>query len=165
MGIEIPNSLISDVHSGLAMSLTLKAQASHLGRDKCYSMLQECYSFPMMRQCVQMYIKYCEPCHLHNSQKLQKCPHILKSIPVPAKCFSKLGVDLIGPLKPSNGKQYIISCVDHFLKYIKAKATENKTGSEVTTFLYKLICRYGVMDITITDQGNYHSFLLLLLFY
>ena len=153
MDIERQNSLISAVHSGLGTSLTSRAHASHLGRDKCYSTLQECYSIPMMWQHVQMYIKYCEPCQMQNSRKLQKCPHVLKSIPVPAKCFSKVGVDLIGPLKPSNGKQYIISCVDYFSKYIEAKPTANKTGSEVATFLYELICRYGIMDITITDQG------------
>ena len=157
MDIERQNSLISAVHSSLGMSLTSRAQAYHLRRDKCYSTLQEHYSFPMMRQHVQMYIKYCEPCQLQNSRKLQKCPYILKSIPVLTKCFSKLGVDLIGPLKPSSGKQYIISCVDYFSKYIEAKSIQNKTGSEATTFLHKFICRCGVMDITITDQGNYHS--------
>ena len=98
-------SLISDVHSGLSISLTSRVQASHLSRDKCYSTLQECYSFPMMRQSIQMYIKYCEPCQMQNTHKLEKCPHLFKSIPVPAKCWSEIGLDLFGPLKESNGKK------------------------------------------------------------
>ena len=153
LDVERQNSLISAVHSGLGISLTSRVQASHLGRDKCYSTLQECYSFPMMRQLVQMYIKYCEPCQMQNTHKLEKCPHLLKSIPVLAKCWSKIGLDFIGPLKESNGKKYIISCVDYISKYVEAKAIENKTCSAVGTFIYGLICRYSVMDITITDQG------------
>ena len=70
------------------------------------------------------------------------------------KCWSKISLDLIGPLKESNGKKYFISCVDYFSKYVEDKAIENKTGSAAGTFVYDLICRYSVMDITITDQGN-----------
>ena len=91
---------------------------------------------------------------MQNTHKLEKCPHVLKSISVPVKCWSKIGLDLIGSLKESNGKKYIILCVDYFSKYVEAKAIENITGSAVGTFVYDLICRYGVMDITITDQGN-----------
>ena len=60
---------------------------------------------------------------------------------------------LIGPLKESNGNKYIISCVDYFSKYVEAKAIENKMGSAVGTFIYDPICRFSVMDITLTDQG------------
>ena len=86
---------------------------------------------------------------MQNTHKLEKCPHVLKSIPVPAKCWSKIDLDSIGPLKESNGKKYINSCMDYFSKYVEAKAIENKTGSAVGTFVYNLIWRYGVMDITI----------------
>ena len=76
---------------------------------------------------------------------------------VPQKCFSKVGLDLIGPLCESNQKKYIIFCIDYFSKYVEAKAIENKTGVAVATFIYELICRYGVLDITITDQGKYYG--------
>ena len=45
--------------------------------------------------------------------------------------------------------------MDYFSKYVEAKAIENKTGTTITTFICELICRYGVMDIMIIDQGNY----------
>ena len=69
LDVERQNSLISAVHSGLGISLTSRAQASNLSRDKCYSTLQEHYSYPVMRQCIQMYIKYCEPCQMQNTHK------------------------------------------------------------------------------------------------
>ena len=102
-----------------------------------------------------MYIKYCNPCQMQNMHKLKKCPHVLQPIPVPQKCFGQIGLDLIGSLCESNQKStFILTCVDYFSKYVEAKAIENKTGATVVTFIYELICRYGVMDITITDQGK-----------
>ena len=155
LSLERQNSLICAVHSGIGRSIQLKAQSSHLGHDKCYSILQEKYSFPMMRDRIQMYIKYCEPCQMQNSHKLEKCSHVLHSIPVPSKCWAQISVDIIGPLRESNNKKYIVTCVDYFSKYVEAKSLENKTGSAVGAFLYDLICRYGVVDITITDQGKF----------
>ena len=152
--MERQNSLISAVHSGLRRSIQSKAQSSHLGHDKCFSTLQERYSFPMMRERIQMYIKYCEPCQMQNSHKLEKCSHVLHSIPVPAKYWTQIGIDIIGPLTESNNKRYIVTCVDYFSKYVEAKSLENKTGSAVGAFLYELICRYGVIDIMIMDQGT-----------
>ena len=106
------NSLISAVHSGLGRGIQSKAQSSHLGHDKCFSTPQERYSYPMMRDRIQMYIKYCEPCQMQNSHKLEKCPHLLHSIPVPAKCWAQIGTDIIGPLRESNSKKYMVTCVD-----------------------------------------------------
>ena len=81
------------------------AQALHLGRGKCYSTLQQHYSFVMMRDRIQMYIKYCDPCQMQNTHKLKKCPQILDPIPVPQICFGQIGLDLIGPLCESNQKK------------------------------------------------------------
>ena len=92
---------------------------------------------------------------MQNSHKLEKCAHVLHSIHIPAKCWSQIGVDIIGPLRESNNKKYIITCVDYFSKYVEAKSLDKKSGSAVGAFLYELFCRYGVMDITITDQGTY----------
>ena len=92
---------------------------------------------------------------MQNSHKLVKCPHVFHSIPVPGKCWAQIDSDIIGPLRESNNKKYIVTCVDYFSKYIEAKSLENITGSAVGTFLYELICRYGVMDIMIMDQGTF----------
>ena len=45
------------------------------------------------------------------------------------------GVDLIGPLKENDGKQYIATVVDYFTKFVEAKAISNKTREEVATFI------------------------------
>ena len=52
--------------------------------------------------------------------------------------FLYLGVDLIGPLKEYEGKQYIATAVDYFTKFVEAKVISNKTAEEVGTFIYEL---------------------------
>ena len=39
------------------------------------------------------------------------------------------GVDLIGPLKENDRKQYIATAVDYFITFVEAKAISNKRGS------------------------------------
>ena len=45
------------------------------------------------------------------------------------------GVDLIGPLKEYDGKEYIATAVCYFTKFMEAKAISNKTAEEVETFI------------------------------
>ena len=103
-----------------------------------------------------MLIKYCEPCQLQN---MHKCGHQLQPIKIEPKGWAQIGVNLIGPLQPSkNNNRYICTVVDYFMKYVEAKPLPNKTGLLVGQYLFKLMCRYGVMDITITDQGKIELF-------
>ena len=119
------------MHGGLTTSLQSKAQASHLGRDKCYSTLQQCYSFPMMRDRIQMYIKYCNPCQKQKTHKLKKCAHVLKPISVPQKCFSKVGLDLIGPLCESNQRNTLYPALIISQNLLRLKPLRIKQGSQL----------------------------------
>ena len=41
-----------------------------------------------------MMIKYCEPCQLNSTHKLDKCPHEMTSIPIQGKVWSQIGENL-----------------------------------------------------------------------
>ena len=49
-----------------------------------------------------------------------------------------IGVDLIGPLKEYDGKEYIATAVCYFTKFVEARAISNKMAEEVGTFIYEL---------------------------
>ena len=49
------------------------------------------YLFPMARQQIQMYVKYCIKCQLNAVNKLGKCPHELKPIKIPSKVWAQIG--------------------------------------------------------------------------
>ena len=40
---------------------------------------------------IQMHIKYCEPCQMHQVNKLDKFPHELQPIKIPNKIWSQIG--------------------------------------------------------------------------
>ena len=154
--IERQNRLIKEAHCGLETSGPAAAMAGHFGRDKCYASLAQRYHFPIMRERVSMYIKYCHLCQIATRRKLEKIPVKMKSIPIPKMCWGLVGIDLIGPLKETkNGNKYICSVVDYFTKFVEAFPLENKTGAAVAGVIYKLMTRYGVMRTTITDQGRF----------
>ena len=44
-----------------------------------------------MRQRIQMHIKYCEPCQMINTRKLDKCPHEMQPVKVPEAAWKQIG--------------------------------------------------------------------------
>ena len=53
------------------------------------------------------------------------------------------------------GYKYIITAQCYFSKYMEIGALKMKTGVEVSTWIYEnIFCRYGVMDIHISDRGK-----------
>ena len=89
------------------------------------------------------------------THKLEKSGHQLQPVKIEPRELAQIGINLIGPLQPSrNNNGYICTVVDYFTKYIEAKPLPNKIGLLVGQYLFRLMCRYGVMDVTVTDQGK-----------
>ena len=65
------------------------------------------------------------------------------------------GIDLVGPLRESQGYKYTATAVCYFRKYVKAKPLRTKTADEVALFLYDLICQYGSFESCLSDQGEF----------
>ena len=51
--------------------------------------------------------------------------------------------------------KYIVTLVDYLSKFVEVKAIPNKSGLEITRFIYSLFSRYGVCDVCISDNGDY----------
>ena len=52
------------------------------------------------------------------------------------------------------GYKYIVTAVGFTCKFTKDKSLQEKTAEAVAMFLYETLCRYGSLDIHITEQGN-----------
>jgi len=158
--LDEQRQLIKEAHSGRgavrdAESLQSKALGGHFGRDKTAALLQQNYYFPAIYRKVDEVIKYCDQCQrVNNGSKLDKGGKALTIIPVPKDTWKQIGIDLLGPLPESKGMKYIVTAIDYFTKWPEAKAIPDKKAETVAQFLYELICRYGVADIHITDQGT-----------
>ena len=52
--------------------------------------------------------------------------------------FDKWGMDFIGPIDPpSNGKSYILVCIDYLTKWIKVKAMKHARDEKFPNFCMK----------------------------
>ena len=70
--------------------------------------------------------------------------------------FAIWGMDLIGPLPTAkSGIKYVIVAVDYFTKWAEAEPLATITSKKMISFVTKnIICRYGVPQKIITDNGT-----------
>ncbi|XP_047260148.1 uncharacterized protein K02A2.6-like, partial [Capsicum annuum] len=73
-------------------------------------------------------------------------------------------MDVIGPIEPlaSNGHRFILVAIDYFTKCVEATSYRAVTKKVVVDFVRNnLICRFGVPESIITDNGaNLNSYLM-----
>ena len=64
---------------------------------------------------------------------------------------------MIGEIKSttSNGHRFILVTIDYFTKWVEAASFASVTKNVVACFIKQnLICRYGIPDMIITDNGT-----------
>ena len=126
----------------------------HFGRDKTYGKVAERFYWKGMKKDIIDYVKSCKKCVEVNPKVAKEAPP-LHPIPVPAKVWSLVGIDIVGPLQETNqGNKYIVAITDHFSKWSEAKAIPDKSAESVAKFLYSVVCRLGCMETLISDQGR-----------
>lgn len=79
----------------------------------------------------------------------------LKSVITPWP-FAQWGLDIVGPLPRETGqRQYLLVAIDYFTKWVEAEALATIKTDNVIQFIWKnIICRYGVPESIITDNGT-----------
>ena len=97
--------------------------AGHLRIRKTIDRVGSCFYWPGMTGDVTRFCQSCDVCQRTVIKgSVKKVP--LQSIPVVSEAFSKIGVDLVGPIYPptENGNQYILTCMDYATRYPEAIA-------------------------------------------
>ena len=73
-------------------------------------------------------------------------------------------MDVVGLIEPStsNGHRFILVAIDYFTKWVEAASYKSVTKKVVANFVRNnLICRFGVPESIITDNGaNLNSHLM-----
>src|ERR1041385_2562374 len=98
-------------------------------------------------------VKYCKGCQRFKAKSHQPAS-ALKKIPI-AWPFAVWGLDMVGPFKTArSGMTHLLVAVDKFTKWIEARPIKKLDGPTAVRFVADIVCRYGVPNSIITDNGT-----------
>lgn len=114
-----------------------------------------------MRSNIKKFCDSCDVCQRYKSNNhLIKAP--LKQIVI-NRIWQIIGMDFMGPFNKSDaGNMYIILAIDYFSKLVEGVALPVCNAKVTARFVFdEIICRYGVFEGLLSDQGpNFESLLL-----
>lgn len=127
--------------------------AGHMGKTRTAKRIMQRFYWPSLFRDVAEYCRSCEAC--------QKCParhtpraHLIP-LPVITEPFSRIGMDIVGPLPKSRaGNRYVLVICDYATRYPEAVAMKNIDAEHVAEHLVEVFSRVGIPQEILTDQGS-----------
>ncbi len=84
------------------------------------------------------------------TQEVWKSP-----LPIIRTPFSRLAMDMVGPLPPTlEGHRYILTVCDYGTRYPEAFALKSTTSKDVAKALMEMFSRTGIPEEILTDRGS-----------
>lgn len=126
----------------------------HFGRRRTAHMLMLSHWWIGMWTDVKAVVQSCQACSRTKTTFNTQSP-TLHPLPIQGLLY-RWGLDLFGPYPESaRGHKYVLTCIEHFSKYIEAFPLRDKSSAEVTYhFLHGILARYGACAEVVTDGGG-----------
>ncbi|GBM44263.1 Pro-Pol polyprotein [Araneus ventricosus] len=126
---------------------------SHLGIRASVRMINERYVWPSMKADVTLWARTCLQCL--QAKVSRHTRSTFSDFVPPSTRFEYVHIDLVGPLPPSEGFRYCLTCIDRFSKWPEALPLVDISANTIaTTFYSGLISRFGPPLRLTTDQGT-----------
>ena len=138
--------LLAEIHGGEcgshSSSRTLVGKAFRHG-----------FYWPTALQDAAELVRSCKACQFHAKQ-IHTPAQALQMIP-PSWPFAVWGVDILGPFpRAVGGYRFLYVAIDKFTKWPEVTPVVNITKKSAVAFLRSIVCRFGVPNRIIADNGT-----------
>lgn len=125
---------------------------AHVGPKATLRQLSKYVVWFNMKKDVQGWAKSCHECNVSKIHRHTRTP--IGHFSPPPERFAHVHVDLVGPLNSSNGKRYILTCIDRYSRWPVAVAIDDKTAKTTAkAFIENWVSVYGPPSHLTSDQG------------
>lgn len=129
--------------------------AGHFSHRKTLIKIAQDFYWPSMGADIRDYCRSCDVCQ-RMSAKGRVRPVPLQPLPVVTEPFSRVSIDLVGPLSPpsSDGHRYILTLIDFATGFPEAMPLREIDTVTVSEALLTMFSRVGIPREILSDRGT-----------